>query len=198
MSERNRPNWLEIVGVVAIVTSLGLVVVEIRQNTNAISAQAVAELNAQADEANLAIASDAGLAELLVRAEKTSMIYLPWIGSPRVLYSRSIQSPGECVLILSTWDLQRWRTTHRGKVGCAFTSASHLTRSIGLICASTSTQSSLRVQKRRADGDVNQPPHNPFMSGPPPNHCMQPTPQPVIKFAYANLSPVWCAADAGC
>jgi hypothetical protein len=34
--------------------------------------------------------------------------------------------------------------------------------------------------------------------GPPPNHCMQLTPQPVIKFAYANLSPVWCAADAGC
>ena len=32
----------------------------------------------------------------------------------------------------------------------------------------------------------------------PPNHCMQPTPQPVIKFACANLSPVWCAADAGC
>ena len=26
----------------------------------------------------------------------------------------------------------------------------------------------------------------------PPNHCMQPTPQPVIKFACANLSPVWC------
>ena len=32
----------------------------------------------------------------------------------------------------------------------------------------------------------------------PPNHCMQPTPQPVIKFAYANLPPVWRAADAGC
>ena len=32
----------------------------------------------------------------------------------------------------------------------------------------------------------------------PPNHCMQPTPQSLIKFAYANLSPVWCAADAGC
>ena len=31
-----------------------------------------------------------------------------------------------------------------------------------------------------------------------PNHCMQPTPQTVIKFAYANLPPVWCAADAGC
>src|SRR4249920_1924937 len=29
----------------------------------------------------------------------------------------------------------------------------------------------------------------------PPNHCMQPTPQPVIKFACANLPPVWCAAD---
>lgn len=32
----------------------------------------------------------------------------------------------------------------------------------------------------------------------PHNHCMQPTPQPVIKFAYANLQPVWVAADAGC
>jgi len=32
----------------------------------------------------------------------------------------------------------------------------------------------------------------------PPNHCMQPTPQSVIKFAFANLPPVWCAADAGC
>jgi hypothetical protein len=32
----------------------------------------------------------------------------------------------------------------------------------------------------------------------PPNHCMQPTLQPVIKFACANLSPVWRAADAGC
>jgi hypothetical protein len=31
-----------------------------------------------------------------------------------------------------------------------------------------------------------------------PNHCMQPTPQTVIKFAYANLPPVWRAADAGC
>jgi hypothetical protein len=34
--------------------------------------------------------------------------------------------------------------------------------------------------------------------GMPPNHCMQPTSQPVIKFAYANLPPVWAAADAGC
>jgi hypothetical protein len=32
----------------------------------------------------------------------------------------------------------------------------------------------------------------------PPNHCMQPTPQTVTKFAYANLPPVWRAADAGC
>jgi hypothetical protein len=31
-----------------------------------------------------------------------------------------------------------------------------------------------------------------------PNHCMQPTPQTVIKFACANLPPVWVAADAGC
>jgi len=35
-----------------------------------------------------------------------------------------------------------------------------------------------------------------FMASP--NHCMQPTPQTVIKFAYANLPPVWRAADAGC
>ena len=31
-----------------------------------------------------------------------------------------------------------------------------------------------------------------------PNHCMQPTPQPVIKFASANLSTVWRAADTAC
>jgi hypothetical protein len=30
----------------------------------------------------------------------------------------------------------------------------------------------------------------------PPNKRMQPTYQPVIKFASANLSPVWWAADA--
>jgi hypothetical protein len=30
------------------------------------------------------------------------------------------------------------------------------------------------------------------------NHCMQPMPPPVVKFAYANSPPVWCAADAGC
>jgi hypothetical protein len=34
--------------------------------------------------------------------------------------------------------------------------------------------------------------------GLPPNHCMQPTPQPVIKFAYANLPPVWRAAQLRC
>ena len=27
---------------------------------------------------------------------------------------------------------------------------------------------------------------------------LEQTHQPVIKFAYANLSPVWRAADAGC
>jgi hypothetical protein len=30
-----------------------------------------------------------------------------------------------------------------------------------------------------------------------PNHCMQPTPQSVIKIAYTDLSPVWCTTDAG-
>ena len=32
----------------------------------------------------------------------------------------------------------------------------------------------------------------------PPNKRMQPTRQPVTKIAYANLPPVWRAADAGC
>ena len=31
-----------------------------------------------------------------------------------------------------------------------------------------------------------------------PNHCMQPTPQTVIKFAYANLPPAWRAAQLRC
>jgi hypothetical protein len=32
----------------------------------------------------------------------------------------------------------------------------------------------------------------------PPNHCMQPTPQPVIKFACADLSPAWRATQRRC
>ena len=32
----------------------------------------------------------------------------------------------------------------------------------------------------------------------PPNKRMQPTHQPVIEFAYANLPPVWRTADAWC
>jgi hypothetical protein len=31
-----------------------------------------------------------------------------------------------------------------------------------------------------------------------PNKALEQTHQPVIKFACANLPPVWCAADAGC
>src|SRR5271166_4485827 len=38
---------------------------------------------------------------------------------------------------------------------------------------------------------------NLLVGGASPKHCMQPTHQPVIKFAYANLSPVWRTADAG-
>jgi hypothetical protein len=36
------------------------------------------------------------------------------------------------------------------------------------------------------------------IGGAPLNHCIQPTPQPVIKFECANRPPVWCAADSGC
>jgi len=32
---------------------------------------------------------------------------------------------------------------------------------------------------------------------PPPDHCMQPTPWPDIKFGYADWAPIWGAADAG-
>ena len=68
MISANLKQWIEIVGGVAIVVSLGLVVIEIRQNTDAVSAQAISDLNHQANESNLAIASSSGLAELLLRA----------------------------------------------------------------------------------------------------------------------------------
>ena len=61
--------WVEIVGVVAIIVSLGLVAVEIRQNTDAISAQAVLALNDGINETNLLVTSDVGFAELLMRAD---------------------------------------------------------------------------------------------------------------------------------
>src|SRR5262245_58206932 len=61
--------WIQAFGVVAIVASLGLVVVEIRENTNAVAAQAVLGLNEQSSQQNLAMASDRELVELIVRAE---------------------------------------------------------------------------------------------------------------------------------
>ena len=69
MIPANVKQWIEIVGGLAIVASLGLVIIEIRQNTDAVSAQAVSDLSHQANESNLAVASNPEFAELFVRAD---------------------------------------------------------------------------------------------------------------------------------
>ena len=68
MIPANVKQWIEIAGGVAIIASLGLLIIEIRQNTDALSAQAVSDLNHQANESNLAIASNPEFADLFVRA----------------------------------------------------------------------------------------------------------------------------------
>jgi len=65
----NVKQWIEIAGGVALIASLGLLVIEIRQNTDAVSAQAVSDLNHQANESNLAVALNPEFAELFVRLE---------------------------------------------------------------------------------------------------------------------------------
>jgi hypothetical protein len=69
----NVKQWIEIVGGVALIVSLGLLVIEIRQNTDAVSAQAVSDLNHQANESNLSLASNPELAELFLRLQAN-----PW------------------------------------------------------------------------------------------------------------------------
>lgn len=69
MSRLNVPQWVEIIGVIAIVISLGLVVFEIRQNTDALSAQAVQALNTELSEHLAQVAADPAYAELLIRAD---------------------------------------------------------------------------------------------------------------------------------
>ncbi len=59
---RKRLEW---VGGIAVIASLLLVAFEIRQNTNAISAQAVYDLNESAKEMLLILATDAELARLM-------------------------------------------------------------------------------------------------------------------------------------
>jgi hypothetical protein len=83
MNERNRPSWFEIVGTLLIVASLCLVLVQIRQNTHAISSQAVAELNGQADESHLAVATDPQLADLILRA-RADLAALPAVDQLRL------------------------------------------------------------------------------------------------------------------
>ena len=60
--------WVQVLGVVAIVASLGLVGVEIRQNTNAVAAQAVLGLNEQASQQNYSRATNPYVADLFLRA----------------------------------------------------------------------------------------------------------------------------------
>jgi len=63
-----RSQWLETVGVIAIVISLVLVGIEIRQNTNAAAAQAVMALKQEFNENDRSVINDPELAELMVRA----------------------------------------------------------------------------------------------------------------------------------
>ena len=61
--------WLEITGAIGIIASLALVALQIRQNTDALSAQAVLSLNGAYGQTHLLVASDPGFADLLTRAE---------------------------------------------------------------------------------------------------------------------------------
>ena len=69
MKNIGRSQWVETVGVVAIVISLVLVGIEIRQNTNAAAAQAVMALQQEHNENDRSVINDPELAELIVRAE---------------------------------------------------------------------------------------------------------------------------------
>jgi len=71
MIPANIKQWIEIAGGVALIASLGLLVIEIRQNTDAVSAQAVSDLNHQVNEYNLAVASNPEFAELFVRLQSS-------------------------------------------------------------------------------------------------------------------------------
>ena len=67
MKNIGRSQWLETVGVVAIVISLVLVAIEIRQNTNATAGQAVMALTQEHNENDRSVINDPEVAELMVR-----------------------------------------------------------------------------------------------------------------------------------
>ena len=67
MIPANIKQWIEIAGGVALIASLVLLAIQIRQNTDAVSAQAASDLSHQVNESNLAVASNPEFAELFVR-----------------------------------------------------------------------------------------------------------------------------------
>lgn len=69
MISGNVKQWIEIAGGVTLIASLGVLVLEVRQNTDATSAQAVSDLIHQASELSLAVASNPELAELMLRLQ---------------------------------------------------------------------------------------------------------------------------------
>ena len=73
MKSIGRSQWLETVGVIAIVISLVLVAIEIRQNTNAAAAQAVMALTQEVNENDRSVINDPELADLMVRGNADSL-----------------------------------------------------------------------------------------------------------------------------
>ncbi len=67
---KNESRWLEIAGGLAVIASVLLLVWEIRQNTRALTAQAMLDLNATANQILNSEAQNEQLAAILVKGEK--------------------------------------------------------------------------------------------------------------------------------
>ena len=63
-----KARWIELGGFIAVVTSLLFVGLELRQNTAALSAQAILELNLAINQEFQGISGDASLAEIMVKS----------------------------------------------------------------------------------------------------------------------------------
>jgi len=83
---KNNAKWIETGGFVAIVVSLVFVGLELRQNTAALSAQALLDLNLAINEEFRAISGDASLAEIIVKS-KNGLETLTSVELERVKYS---------------------------------------------------------------------------------------------------------------
>ena len=70
MKTDNKSGWVELIGGIAVVASLLLVAWEIHQNTIALSAQALLDLNEMANEALRSISESDQLATVLVKGDQ--------------------------------------------------------------------------------------------------------------------------------